>query len=229
MKKLYKIALLLLLFITSVSTQAQSLPIRFGVQAGIGLAEPWISEDYAADTKIRVGYQFGVTVDYDVTTNFILQSGLTFAAKGGKVDNLAYRSYLGGKINDTHNFNQLYLQIPIYAAYKYQFTDDFSASLGFGPYFSYGVGGKTKVKLNEGAYGDGTTEKKYDTFKKEDLQRTLKRFDMGLGIRAEAEYHSYLLGFGYELGLLNIADTKNNEFKYKNTNATISVGYKFSL
>lgn len=63
----------------------------------------------------------------------------------------------------------------------------------------------------------------------------LKRFDMGLGLGIDAEFGQLCVGLNCDLGLTNLIDVKDEvedifgtaSPKGKNTNAALTIGYKF--
>ncbi|MDR2036713.1 MAG: PorT family protein [Bacteroidales bacterium] len=218
---------LFLFFCLSIS--AQNSPFRFGVNAGINTSNAMIGTVETNGTSFRLGYQIGVTVDYAISQEFYLLSGLSFISKGSKIEDLVYMSYDGGTPDFTHKFEQQYLQLPLYGAYKLSLSKDFNLMFGAGPYFAYGIGGKTNETLNGGSvWGDGTSEREYKTFGKNDeysYYDRLKRFDFGLGALVNLEYKKINFNISYEQGITNIA--KNDSYKYRNYSLAFSVGYKF--
>lgn len=223
MKKMYFLAFILLL---GINVSAQNSPFQFGVKAGMNMSNASI-ENKEADPKFKIGYQIGLTVDYSLTQNWLIQSGLSFTTKGSKIDDFFAGKMLGGDgKGSTLSFNQQYFQLPVYGAYKVNVSDDFNVVIGAGPYIAYGIGGKEKYKLNNGTFGDGSNEKKYDTFGNgEDGGEELNRFDFGLGLNVSAEYGKIVVGLGYEHGITNIAESDYE--KYRNRNASLTLGYKF--
>ncbi|WP_291530562.1 porin family protein [Bacteroides sp. UBA939] len=220
----------------SLNLLAQDSSFRFGVKAGLNLSTAIVNE--ATNTRFKTGYHIGGTVDYLLPKNFLIQSGLYLSAKGSKIDNLYGSNYMGGKPDFTHTFNQFYLELPIRGAYRLNVSNDFNIVLGVGPYLGYGIGGKTKQKLNSGTWSEGNTEIEWDTFgngvfdEGRDYLRgeTLKRFDLGIGFGVDLEYRKYVLGIGYQCSVMDIAsdDYYYPDLRYKNSvNIQISVGYKF--
>lgn len=219
----------------SLNMSAQTAPFRFGVKAGLNLSSAIVD---AADTDLKTGYHIGGTVEYLLPKNFLIQSGLLFSVKGSKINNLNENDYIGGRPDFTHTFNELYLELPLYGAYKMDFSNNFNIVFGLGPYFGYGIGGKTKQKLNSGVWSGGITEREWDTFGDGVFDESLghlhgvilKRLDIGIGVSCDLEYRKFILGIGYECSLKNIAINEAvyyREFEYKNSNIQISVGYKF--
>jgi hypothetical protein len=128
----------------------------------------------------------------------------------------------------------MYLQLPLYAALRKNISNNLNISIGFGPYFGYGIGGKIKKKLNGGMYSDGSTETIWDTFENGiyDEERywlqgeVLKRFDFGAGFNVDFEYNKLVLGVGLESSIIDIMNY-DRDLHYRNINIRISTGYRF--
>lgn len=212
MKKFYKFALVALTTICTTSLFAQS-PIKFGVDAGVNLSNSSLDAG-DSDKKAKVGFQIGVVAEYELAPDLFLQSGLSFTTKGSKVEDKSLSF-----VKQSVTFNQIYLQLPVYAAYKVEVTPTMKIVFNAGPYLAYGIGGKTSLKnivtddiINEPS--------KYDTFGDD----VLKRFDFGLGGGVGAEFSQIFVGLKYELG---ISDLSRGEDSYRNRNASLTVGYRF--
>lgn len=223
----------ILLFV-SLDLSGQTSPFRFGVKVGYNLSNATVND--ATGTNSRNGYHLGGIFEYSLSENFLIQSGLHFSTKGSEVYQLNKSDYIPSPIDDTHTFNESYITLPVYAAYKLNVTSDFRIIFGVGPYFGYGVGGITKQKLNSGSWSDGVTEVKWKTFGNDVFDKsrdwlhgtTLERFDIGVGGNIDFEYHKFILGMGYEKGLRNLAVQENAPgLSYKNNTFQISIGYKF--
>jgi hypothetical protein len=221
-------------FCASFSLPAQTSSFRFGIETGLNLSTALVND--ATCMKLKAGYRIGGTVEYLLPKNFLIQSGLFFSAKGSKIENLNTGNYEGGEPDFTHTFNQFYLELPLYGAYRMNVSDKFNVTFGGGPYFGYGLGGKVKEKLNSSAWGDGSTQIEWDTFGDgvydEELDylrgETLKRFDIGIGVKVDFEYHKFILGIGTEYSLKNIAvNDSYGDPQYRNVNLRISLGYKY--
>ena len=232
MKKLAKTIISCILGCLALSASAQSAPFHFGVKAGFNLSSAFV--DDASAQKFMPGYHVGPTAEYRVSESFLIQSGLLFSKKGSKIEDLNKSSYAGGIPDMTHTYNQLYLELPVYGSYRIILSDKLNFVLGAGPYFGYGVGGKTKEKLNSGVWGDGKTEIEWNTFSDgvydegRDWLRgeSLNHFDFGLGLKADLEFNHLVLGFGASASLINIS-RYNDYTSYRNFNLSLSVGYRF--
>lgn len=209
----------LLLF--SVVAAAQNSPFTFGVKAGANLSN--FSGKGVDNPEVRFGFNVGVTVDYSITENIFLSSGLEYTSKGTKVNYMDIDLENGAsEVIGVGKFSANYLQLPLHVGYRLPVTDAFKLNFHAGPYIAYGVGGKLKISniiLSE--YDD--IEKEHDTFS--DL--TLKKFDFGLGLGVGAEFGKINVGLGYDLGLLNISQIDIDGYPIRTQNAYLTVGYKF--
>lgn len=229
MKRNYKTYILIFALLFGISVSAQDSRFRFGVKTGINMSNATI-DNKEADPKIKIGHQVGLTVDYALSQSWLIQTGLTFTTKGCKIDDFMANRVIGGDgRNETHTFDQMYLQLPLYAAYRIDVTYNFGFVIGAGPYLAYGIGGKTKYKLHEGQFGDGSTEIKFDSFgEAKDHFEQLKKLDFGVGFNVDSEFGKIVIGIGYEYGILNISAYEYyKKMKYHNHNATLTLGYKF--
>jgi hypothetical protein len=215
---------------------AQTTKFQFGVKGGLNLSTALVND--ASAMKFNYGYHIGGTVDYLFTPKFGLQSGLFFSKQGSIIDNLNISGYVGGRPDFTHTFNQLYLQIPLYVAFIKNISSNLNMIIGFGPYFGYGIGGKTREKLNSGIYSDGSTETVWDTFgdgifdESRDWLKgeSLNPFDFGAGIKMDLEYKKIIFGIGIESSIISITNRenyRNENLDYRNINMRISTGYRF--
>ena len=234
MKSFVKIAFICLFVCLKINISAQTNSFRFGVQAGLNLSTALVND--AAKIELKPGYQLGATVKYPLSQNFQIQSGLLFSAKGSIIESLKSGSFDGGEPNFTHTFNQFYLELPLYVTYKIKIAKDLNVVWGIGPYLGYGIGGKTKHKLNDGIWGNGATEREWNTFgdgifdKNRDWLRgeSLNRFDLGAGIKVDLEYQKYVLGIGFTSSIIDIMKKQEySDLHYRNLNINISMGYKF--
>lgn len=234
--KTLKITLLVSIFLCmSSNLLSQASPFQFGIKAGVNISSAFV--DDASSTKFKYGYHIGLTVDYQLPKNFLLQSGLFFSMKGAKIENLNTTGYIGGTPSFSHTFNASYIELPIRGAYRLQLSEKATIIIGVGPYLGYGIGGKTKEKLNNGMWSGGENEHKWNTFGNgifdEGLDHlrgeSLNRFDFGASTNIDFEYKKYVLGIGYNTSIINIAKTRTyyDDMKYRNSDIKISLGYKF--
>lgn len=137
----------------------------------------------------------------------------------------------GDLVNSTYNWETHYIQIPIHVGYRYNLSDKLGVYAEFGPYFSLGLSGKQKVKVDVDGYRDlSSSESLFD-----EVQRT----DFGLGFLIGGEFENhYSLNLGFDWGITDLyKDSFREKFakempgftldKLHNFCATISVGYRF--
>lgn len=195
-----------LLFIT-IASISSAFAQNLSCEAVAGLN---ISDVTKFDSK--VGFHAGVRGTYNFTENYVgayVNAGALIALKGCQKD---YGELLETKIN------AYYLEIPIHAGYKHALNENIAIFGEFGPYFGIGLFGKSKIKSE----GESIS---VDTFSDE---MGIKRFDMGLGFRLGVEFKNRIpVSIGYDFGLTNISDDSEDEGSFKNSNLSISIGYKF--
>ena len=122
MKKLLAVVALAL---TTLTMSAQE-DYKITVKAGVGLSS-LVGSD--ADTKLSVAYKVGISYDLALSEKFLIIPGLELSAKGFKSD------LVDGKVTMT------YLQVPVFAAYKFSIDNDVKLAIKAGPYVSYGLFG----------------------------------------------------------------------------------------
>lgn len=193
------------------STEKAETGVQFGIRAGLNFSN--ISQKYEDDNVLstfdsRTSFHFGVIADIPLMESLYIQTGLYFQEKGSKSDGVTV--------------NPMYLEIPVLASYRYNFSDAAQLQINFGPYLAYGIGGK--FKYEDGDYdidffGDGEDENDNAGF---------KRFDCGLQVGAGITLAKhYYIGVAYEFGLTNISHGDEDGLKTKNKNWMVSVGYTF--
>lgn len=202
---------------TFFSTEKSDQPITIGVRAGMNLSS--FTGD-ADDLDSRIGFNAGVVVDFPLMRSLYLQTGLFVTQKGAKYE----------EDGEELKINPLYLQIPVLASYRYNFSDAVQLQVNFGPYFAYGISGKYKYEgYDEDIYGD------IDFFGDDDDQFGGKRFEAGLHVGAGVTIKKFYVGCAYEFGLTNAFENKwdtdeygdSMTYKGKNSNFMINVGYNF--
>ena len=230
MKNVFKIFLILLLFIT-IGTQKSFSQLKFGVKGGVNLAN--IAQDYkdASDeeaTKMSVLYTFGGVIDFSLSDAMSIQSGLLLSAKGYSVDVKEEYDATGF---DRYVIN--YLEIPVSFAYKIKGFQVYA-----GPYVAFGIFGKNKWDLKGDGWDDSGDAKFKFVMKEVDLESLAddelpaKRVDYGLNFGVGYQLGPILINAGYSLGLANLTpaikdfdefDPKDN----KNSTRTISLTATF--
>lgn len=165
----------------------------------------------------KVGHSIGYIGEYVLPgcAGTFVNFGLDYSMLGSKMPGYVWQDDEGNVDLDIYPEQKLrlhYLSIPLHVGYRYNVLDNLGLYADFGPYFGFGVAGKTsetKVKYFKSSEGDAN------------------RFDCGLGFRIGTEYNDHLsLTFGFNWGL-----TKHYDFvgvkDPKNFASTITLGYRF--
>lgn len=180
------------------SVERAEAPVTLGIRGGVNLASMTASSDgYSATTKNYTGFNVGVSLDIPMLESLYLQSGLYYTMKGCKIEGEKY--------------TPAYLEIPVMASYRYNFSSSAQLQINFGPYLAYGIAGKYKDE-------DGES---YDFF-----DDSINKFDAGLGIGGGITLGKIYLGVNYEFGLTNMIKD-GGDTSMKNNNLSINVGYNF--
>lgn len=192
MKKIFAMVALALTTLT-MSAQDDS---KFTIKAGVGLSSIVGSD---ADTKTTFSYKVGASYDLGLSESFSIIPGVEFATKGFKSD------VIDG------NISMSYLQVPIFAAYKFNISDGMKLAIKAGPYVSYGLfgsdiewyaGGKTNVFDSDGGYN---------------------RFDAGAIAGVSLDFDQFMVGVEYSRGLTKL----DSDFSQFNQAFGVVFGYKF--
>ena len=199
--KTFKLIFFAALFLVAVNINAQDKKVTFGVKAGLNVSNIGAEDKAFDNTSAKTGFHAGITLDYAFTHQWYLLTGLEYSSKGVKID-------LGG--SSDLNVTAAYVQLPLCAGFKLGITDDLGILFDLGPYFAYGLHGKSKIGSSE-----------IDTFSKD----WVKKFDCGIHFGVGLEWQKMTFGFGGESGMVNIMQEGNS--KAETRNFKVSVGYKF--
>lgn len=194
------------------STESSDQPITFSIRGGVNFANMSAEEgNHSYSTDTYTGFHAGVAVDFPLLESLYIQSGLYYTVKGAKEE----------EDGEKLTYNPSFLEVPILASYRYDFSEAAQLQINFGPYLAYGIGGKAKYEYR----GESAEE---DFFGDDDDHNSLgaKRFDAGLQIGAGVTIaQHYYIGCGYEFSLTSMG--RDSDYKIKNNNLFISLGYQF--
>jgi len=228
MKNCFKLFLTAAILLLSVNSYAL-LPISLGIKGGVNLSNVGGDVD---DNKSKAGFNAGLVMDIDIPlTSFGIMTGIEFTTKGAKIETREnvgdYSAFIDGKINAS------YLQLPVHATYKMGLAPATSLKFHAGPYFAYGIGGKSKITdfgvngLNLSrdemmdALGLKESDLKSDTFGSDGFDK----FDFGLGIGVGLQVWKFGVDLGWDFGLTNISG--DSDYKVRNRNGYLSFSYRF--
>lgn len=199
-----KVCLLLSALFVCMLASAQ---ITFNCKGGFGISTMAGSD--AEGSKIKTGWKIGVGLEKPLSANWLLMPTLEFKQKGAQYKEDGFEEKISLQ----------YIQLPIMAAYRTRLNDDLNLTLKAGPYFAYGISGKWKYVEN---YNGNHDEGENDFFGSD-----TNRFDCGIGIGVDFEYHRFVVGFEGEYGFISLYKDDDDHFKVYNVGAYITVGYKF--
>ena len=201
------------LFAVAVNAQ-----FSIGVKGGLNVSSIEEYGSYSLDSK--AGFHGGLMTQYMFNSNWGLESGLYYSLMGGKEKEKDY-DYLEPIDDYKASANPAYLQMPLYAIYKFNVGQNLYLYPSLGLYLGYGLNGKFDVK---GVDNGEPIDEKRDFFNDE-----TNRFDMGVGAGINLQYERVIFGLAYEHGLLKI---NKHDFRYEdenafNANLKLSIGFLF--
>jgi opacity protein-like surface antigen len=189
------------------NSQTKDSKVSWNVKAGMNISN-WTGGEIE-DTKAKVGFKIGAGMEYALDKTWSLQPSLFLTSKGAKVEE-----------ESNVTVNQVYLELPVNLQARVPVADKTNILFAAGPYFAYGVGGKT----SGGASFDGID---YTASMNTFGENRFKRFDAGLGLGVSLEVSKVIVGLEGQFGLTKIGDGNASDGSPKNINFGVTVGYKF--
>jgi hypothetical protein len=211
---------LLLLFVFVGAATIVSAQARFGIKAGINVANQNVKLSYMGftadqDGKAIVGFHVGGIAEVPLGTSFAFRPELILSGKGSNFTSTDDDGNTG-----TAKIRPYYLELPLNIVYRHSFPTGVKLYGGAGPSLAYGIFGKAK----SGAVSD-------DVFQ----DGGYKRFDFGINILGGVELQSGLtFSANFTPGMSNIYDGGDgvvegaSDIKFKNSVFGFSVGYMFN-
>ena len=221
--RLFTIGLILLLFVSPAMTQTTetgktSIGILGGVNFQTLTGTNHIGDEL--DNDMLTGYHGGINIQIPIAPEFYFQPGLLYSLKGAKNTSGALTS--STKVS--------YIELPLNLVYKGRLGNGYFM-VGFGPYISYGIGGKVTT-----TGGDASLETdlifQNSVASTDPLVATYFRpFDAGGNIFAGYEMAGGLFfQLNTQLGMLEVnpenAWFPNDEASVKHTGFGFSLGYR---
>lgn len=236
--------------LTEIEEETNPLPaeensVRIGLRGGLNLSKLGGSNALDEhDLKNKTGFHVGVVADIPLRAGFYLQPGLFLSAKGTKAQMKSFEQtdkQEQVRYAEEQNARMLFVEIPILASYHLPLSNQVELQVGTGPFFAYGVDGKTKRSwISEGVMGiipfSTQGEDEVKTFKHSDDSHTpygqldgMKRFDAGWNVSLGLTYLNIYLGISYEIGFVNLCDPDawGDDASLRTRNLAVSVGYNF--
>ena len=174
---------------------------KLEVSVGVGMNSV-VGSGMDGQGKLAFSYKVGAAYDIAVSNHFSVIPGIEFANNSFKAE------WLDGTLN------RFYVQVPVFAAGKFNVTEDVKLVVKAGPYVSYGVYG------GDLEWDDG---KKTNIFDCDDDNFGLRRFDFGAVAGVSAEFSSFSIGLQYNRGFYKL----HKDFDRFNQGFGVTFGYRF--
>jgi hypothetical protein len=194
-----KILMSFILLCASSTLQAQ----RPGLIAGLNVTDMLLKSDegnFSSSSKTALGGQFGLLMDFSLSENISLETGIIFGTKGYRVKE-KYNIY-GYSYSYTGRLLTVYGNVPVAVKYTHNLENLKIYGL-FGPDLGVGIYGR--VKFTSDVTGDKETEKDDVAWGTNEEKDDLKRLDIGAKVGAGIEWKSFQFGLNYIYGISNIA------------------------
>lgn len=234
MKKIVFTSLILSYIASNVLAQDISL------RGGFNLSNMLIKSDFGSqsdDYKARPGFHFGGIVNFPLSNNFSIETGILFTTKGYRqnlefptpsdsdqliIDDEFQESTITTEFKIRMNLS--YIDLPLAGKMVYDLKDVKIYGL-VGPYLGYGVSGQLSGEEIEN--GEIVNEETQDI--EWGTSNGFKRFDYGLYMGAGIEINNFQIGINYSWGLANInngPDNSSNQVHRNRALGLVSIGYR---
>ena len=206
MKKIILLAVLVFAF-----NFANAQKVKYGVKAGLNIANANLSGDGVPSTSSVTSFHVGAFAEINISKKVFFQPELVYSMQGA---NFSQAVVLSETLYQTDNtFKLSYINIPLMFKYYPQEKFYFEA----GPQIGFLT--SAKLEVNVSGYGSNTQDAK-QLFKSSDFG-----LNFGLGYNFTKRVTSNVR---YNLGLSNIANTDSGDnTTIKNSVFSISLGYIF--
>lgn len=205
MKKILTIIAIVLAFATNGLAQDFTFGARVGMNVANILGDNILNYGIiSAESQTKLGLKLGVVGCFPLVDDIYLEPGIYYSPKGTKNE-------WTDAANDNHKMvcNLNYVEIPVNGVYKYEINNNLTVRGHFGPYFGFGISGKTKYEVN----GKTIPDSKQKNFSSKSGNLNRNTFDFGLNIGAGIEFSVCYLGVQYGLGITNISKYDNEKFR----------------
>ena len=214
MQKSFNLIPLLFLLVFTVSSHAQSVGPKVGINIASWAGDDQFDDDFFTSNTV---FQFGAVAELPLTDQLSLQPELLFFQKGFGTET----SFLGVTSTTDNRLN--YLEIPVLG--KFFLTDGpTQIFVTAGPSFGFGLGGKA---IRESG---GDTEEVDIDFEEDELSVLDLSLSIGAGAQAEVGPGKVFVDIRYLMGLTNVDDAPENEqIDIFNRGIGIAAGFLFPI
>lgn len=176
MKKLFTLVVIALTTLTISAQKDRNLTVKIGVGSGT------IVGSDAKKVKSAISFKIGASYDIALGDNFYIIPGIEIVDKGFKD-----KTWEGA-------VDREYIQIPVFAGYKFDLSEPVKLTVKAGPYMAYGIGG-TSITFNNFTTGYSYKRKVFDEF---------HRFDAGIIAGVSLDIKRFVIGAEYSRGLTHV-------------------------
>ena len=231
MKKVI-LSLVTLLAATTLATAQMRPTVK--LEAGANCSQQVLKFDkLPTNVDMLIGYRVGVGVELDIKNGFYFNPGLYFLSRGFKRVDVVETEISRDASATITTTNTLWLhnvEVPLHVGYRVPISSDITLSLQAGPWLAYGMAGKLTTRVDVDApssqRSDPSKEATEKTIEPYDTKsKSLKPFDLGLGVQGAFEYRQFGLNLGFERSLLNTCFREMGEVY--NMNLYVGLGYRF--
>ena len=211
-----KILLLLLCaYLFTGSSYSQGV---FGLKAGMQLARMTGLDDLPKSLLPTVQVK-GVAI-FPLSNDVTINPSLGYSGKGYKWNNLMFEDQIGNGLTSGDAIGIFhYLQLTIPFSYKIATARNQEYYFGAGPYFSYAVSGRGKIKYAAISMDDTSN----DLF----ASGAYKRTDAGIAIEIASRLKKkFMIAFNVDIGLADVSH--NSGGNLKQLAGGLSIGYLFA-
>ena len=223
-----KIILLMAGIATFAAAQAQHISVA--PEAGLNLSNVWLHDtrgnnDDASSGDPKLGLKIGGLVDIGLNRVVSLQPGLYFSQKGYRLGEYETNGVVLTRADASRRVTLNYLEIPLNVMFKFGPPRRPKFFVGAGVYAAYAVGGKVKY----GHYlGQSSTTTDDLNFGDDDRTDDYRNADFGGQV-----FMGFLMPNGgflraqYQAGVANIDVANNDDYRIRNSTASLTLGMMF--
>lgn len=192
-----KILLTALVAVCAITANAQDKKFRFGVKAGLNIADQKFEQEAEINQKSKLGFHIGGVAEFAFTEHLSLQPEVLFSMQGTTFEDAG----------DKLDLNVNYINVPV--LFKYNNLGLKGLGIGIGPQIGFMV----SAKADDGE----DKEDAKDLYKSTDFAAVANlEYELPIGLFFQARYN---------YGFSNINDLGDN--KIQNRVFQLSAGYKF--
>ena len=198
----------------------------FGVKAGANFSRMVLKDNDGTQTKFfnfSPGFNVGLTMDYRIIPELTVNASLLLSSKG--YSERRVEDFQGVSVKSLEAAQLFYIDLPIYAKHEFDLgvIDLFAGAGGF---VSYGYWGKYRWRRE--AEGESEWGKQDINWGSDPDLHDFKNLDYGVSLNGGVKFDQFVLDFGYNFSLANIAANDDNGQEARNRVIYVSLNYFFS-